>query len=129
MRDSEGCTALALLILIAMLCIGIIAGEAIVHKTVVNEVQGVIVDVYNKRVGERDVYHAAIKMDTGETLVFQNHDEWVWGKWTSADYNQTLLAAKESGKRVKITLVAWRVPFLSWFQNIVAFDYAPEADE
>lgn len=83
------------------------------------EKEGQIVDTYVKRIGEADIFFAAIRLQGGETIVFENRDAVLWWKFNSSDVQQKLVAAKESGITVKLTLTGWRIPEFSWFQNVI----------
>jgi len=47
--------------------------------------------------------------------VFENTDELFFGKFNSADFQNTFTV----GKTYKVKVVSWRVPFLSMYRNIV----------
>lgn len=53
--------------------------------------------------------------ETGETVVFENTDCLFRGKWNSSDVQGML----KEGKTYKVTVVGYRVPFLSWYENII----------
>jgi hypothetical protein len=78
-----------------------------------------VTDTYVKRVGDSDIFFAAVTQDDGETVVVQNHDAWTWGKFNSADVQQVLIAYQKNNQHVTLTIAGWRVPPLSWFENIV----------
>jgi hypothetical protein len=47
--------------------------------------------------------------------VLENTDSlWYW-KWNSSDFYNKI----EAGKTYKFTVYGWRVPFMSWYRNIV----------
>ena len=53
--------------------------------------------------------------ENGESLVFENTDCIIRGKWNSSNIQGKLKA----GHTYKITVVGYRVPFMSWYQNII----------
>lgn len=52
----------------------------------------------------------------GEDEVFENTDSWLFLKFDSADIQNEL----ELGKVNKIKVAGWRVPFFSWYRNVVS---------
>lgn len=54
----------------------------------------------------------------GENEVFENTDSWLYLKFNSADVQNKLTV----GDTYKIKVAGWRVPFLSWYRNVVAVD-------
>lgn len=50
--------------------------------------------------------------------VFENTDTIFYGKWNSSDF----YARMNMGDVCNFTVTGWRVPFLSWYQNIVEMD-------
>ena len=53
---------------------------------------------------------------TGETIVFENTDTLWRFKWNSSDIQGNL----KIGEKYTVTVVGWRVPLFSWYQNIIA---------
>ena len=51
----------------------------------------------------------------GNSLVFENTDCFIRGKWDSSNIQGQL----KVGNTYKVTVVGYRVPFLSWYQNII----------
>lgn len=92
------------------------------ERLAVDEVTGTVTDKYIKRYGDSDYFHVAVKYADGTTEVFQNKDALWWWKWDSADVQQEL----EIGKSYRLTVIGWRVPFLSWFRNIVVAEPAAQ---
>ena len=54
----------------------------------------------------------------GENEVFENTDSWLYLKFSSSDVQNKL----EVGKTYTVKVAGWRVPFLSWYRNVVAVD-------
>lgn len=57
------------------------------------------------------------KTPNGETMVFENTDALLRGKFDSSNIYGNL----EIGKTYELTVVGFRVPFLSWYQNIINY--------
>ncbi len=51
----------------------------------------------------------------GESLVFENTDELFRGKFNSSNMQGKL----KEGHTYEVTVVGWRIPFLSQYQNII----------
>lgn len=51
-----------------------------------------------------------------ENEVFENTDSWLFMKFDSSDIQNDL----SIGETYKIKVAGWRVPFFSWYRNIVA---------
>lgn len=75
----------------------------------------------------RGVYYVFTKTndDNENTEVFQNTDNWLKGKFSSSDLYQKL----EVGKRYKGTATGWRIPFISWYRNIIDADLVFEIEK
>ena len=56
--------------------------------------------------------------DNGNSLVFENTDCFIRGKWNSSNIQGQL----KEGNTYKITVIGYRVPFLSWYQNIIKIE-------
>ena len=54
----------------------------------------------------------------GNSLVFENTDCFIRGKWNSSNIQGQL----KVGNTYKITVIGYRVPFLSWYQNIIKIE-------
>lgn len=93
-------------------------GEPLSERLNVRQITGTVTDTYIKRTGDNDIFYAAVTQANGEIVVVQNHDAWTWGKTTSADVQQQLIALQKSGQPVTLTVTGWRVPLFSWFENI-----------
>lgn len=48
--------------------------------------------------------------------VFENTDTFFYFKWNSSDVQNSL----KQGQKVKIHYYGWRIPFFSWYPNIVS---------
>ncbi len=54
----------------------------------------------------------------GEKEVYQNTDSLWNGKFNSSDFYRDI----EPGKTYRFRVYGWRVPFLSWYRNIIAYE-------
>lgn len=67
--------------------------------------------------GDNGYYLIYCKDDDGNYYEFKNEDTLMRGKFNSSRfYNQI-----EVGERYEFTVVGWRFPLLSWYQNIIDF--------
>ena len=55
---------------------------------------------------------------TGETRVFQNTDSFFRGKFNSSNVYGSL----KEGETYTITVVGYRIPLLSWYENIIKYE-------
>jgi len=49
---------------------------------------------------------------------FEDVDSWIYFKFNSSD----VYGALKEGTTYKFTVYGWRVPFMSWYRNIVRFE-------
>ena len=56
--------------------------------------------------------------DNGNSLVFENTDCFIRGKWNSSNIQGQL----KEGNTYKVTVVGYRFPFLSMYQNIIKIE-------
>lgn len=56
--------------------------------------------------------------ENGNSLVFENTDCFIRWKFNSSNIQGKL----KEGHTYKITVIGYRVPFLSWYQNIIKVD-------
>lgn len=54
----------------------------------------------------------------GENEVFENTDSWLYLKFDSSDIQNGL----ETGRMYKVKVAGWRVPFFSWYRNIITIN-------
>lgn len=52
----------------------------------------------------------------GEDEVFENTDSWLYLKFSSSDVQNELTV----GETYTVKVAGWRVPFLSWYRNVVS---------
>lgn len=53
-----------------------------------------------------------------ESETFENVDAWLSGKFTSSD----LYGKLNKGESYTVKVYGWRIPFLSWYRNIVRIE-------
>lgn len=58
------------------------------------------------------------KDENGEVLVLENSDSLFRGKFNSSNVQGTL----EEGKTYDVVVIGYRVPFLSWYENIISYN-------
>lgn len=63
--------------------------------------------------------------EEGESVVYCNSDAPLRGKFNSADFYGGL----EEGKTYNVTLIGYRVPFLSWYENILTYEEVVNENE
>lgn len=56
--------------------------------------------------------------ENGNSIVFENTDCFIRGKWNSSNIQGEL----KEGNTYRITVVGYRVPFLSMYQNIIGVE-------
>ena len=56
--------------------------------------------------------------DTGEVRAFENTDTLIKGKFNSSDFYGNL----KVGETYKITVVGYRIPLFSWYENIIKYE-------
>lgn len=62
------------------------------------------------------------KTENGETRVFSMEDTLIKGRWNTADD----YAEIEAGETYTFTVIGWRIPFLSEYENIIEFQKTTE---
>jgi hypothetical protein len=70
-----------------------------------------------KRNGDNDRYLVFTKVD-GDTRIFENTDSLLEGKFRSSDFQAEI----EVGQTYELDTYGWRVPFFSWYENIVDYN-------
>ncbi len=109
-------TKATVLAVVAVIVFSVVAAIGLVpERLAVGQVQGTVTDKYIKRFGDNDYFHVVVQFDDGTTEIFHNHDALWWWKWNSADVQQKI----KVGQTYHFIVTGWRVPFLSWFRNIV----------
>lgn len=88
------------------------------QRVFVDVVEGKVTEKYIKRYGEKDYFHVAVDLSTGESEVYQNRDSLWWFKFNSADAQQAI----KVGQEYRLTVVGLRIPLFSKFRNIVKYE-------
>ena len=85
-----------------------------------NEHEYVVTITDKERVNSRynSAYLVFCEDDSGETLVLKNGDCLLRGKFNSSNVQGEI----EEGRKYKFTVVGWRIPFLSWYENIIRYE-------
>ncbi len=68
-----------------------------------------------KRVRQSDKYLLFTKLNDGQTRVFENTDSLLEAKFNSSD----VYAEIEVGTKYDLESYGWRIPFLSFYENIL----------
>ena len=116
-------TLLGLLVLaiigILIFAAGTTIGGCATQTFVRNEYSNCLVtDKESINEGEGHRYLVYCKTEDGETKVFENTDQLIYGKFDSSD----TYAEIEIGNIYNFTVSGVRVPFLSWYENIVDYE-------
>lgn len=62
------------------------------------------------------------KTEDGVTRVFSMEDTWIKGRGNTADdYADDVYAEIEVGENYTFTVIGWRIPFISEYENIIEF--------
>jgi len=77
-----------------------------------------VTDKQVKRSGEKDKYMVFTELPDKSVRVFENTDSLLELKWNSSD----IYAKMKIGETYKIKTYGWRVPFFSWYENIVTVE-------
>lgn len=72
--------------------------------------------VINTEDGTSSKYLIYTEDSTGQVRVFENTDNLFRFKWNSSDIQASL----KIGETYTVEVVGYRVPFLSWYENIIA---------
>ena len=103
-------------IVIGVIFIGIVCTLSVNFNNSVEVHTATITDTVIKRQGETDIYLVYTKSDSGNIAVYENSDSFIKGKYNSSD----LQAKLEKGKKFKLTVVGYRLPVISSYQNILS---------
>jgi prepilin-type N-terminal cleavage/methylation domain-containing protein len=112
-------TLIELVVAATIAGIGITAGGPALGTFKTSDYQATVTDKVTKRSGQyKDKYLVMTKLDDGKIKVFENTDNWLRLKFNSSDIQASL----EQGKTYDIKACGWRIPFLSWYENIIKAD-------
>lgn len=81
-----------------------------------------VTDKQVKRHGESDIFLIFTELEDGSTRVFQDTDSLIESKFNSSD----VYGRVKEGKTYKFSTYGWRVPFFSWYENIVGVEEVKE---
>ncbi len=108
-------------IMIAIMLVLLIGQEAIFNF---NDTEYTITITDKERIYTEDGNSSSSKYlifgddQNGNSLVFENTDCFIRGKWNSSNIQGQL----KNNNTYKITVIGYRVPFLSWYQNIIKIE-------
>ena len=109
------------IVMIAIMLISLIGQEAIFNF---NDTEYTITVTDKERIYTGSGNNSSSKYlvfgddQNGNSLVFENTDCCIRGKWNSSNIQGQL----KVGNTYKITVIGYRVPFLSWYQNIIKIE-------
>ena len=106
----------------ALICIGIVIAIIIAIIAVPSYYSertytATVTDKDIKNYNSSSVFLIFTKTEYGETRVFSMEDTLIKGRWNTADD----YAEIEVGETYTFTVIGWRVPFFSWYENIIKF--------
>lgn len=112
----------------ALICIGIVIAILIVAVPCFNSYYSE--KTYTATVTDKDIknYDSSSKFliftktENGETRVFSMEDTLIKGRWNTADD----YAEIEVGETYTFTVIGWRIPFFSEYENIIEFQKMTE---
>jgi len=101
-------------VLVVLAVLSPVIGHAIMAYTTLDTVTATVIRV--ERVSEGTGEHIKHRyMVYADRETFQNSDSLWYLKWNSADVHGRLMP----GQTYTFKVYGWRVPFLSWFRNVV----------
>ena len=107
----------------AILVLGILALVIVVPASYYTTEATIVVTVSDKeRIVTKESSYYLVYTDK-ET--FKNSDDFFYGKWGSSDLQGKL--KPETSYRLKV--IGWRVPFFSWYRNIISAETSAVAVE
>lgn len=115
-KTTGGCISIFIIIFITILTI-IITGGGVFTAFNDHTEQITITDKERITEAESSRYLIMGKDENNETVVYENTDCWLRGKFDSS----TFYADMEVGKTYEVVLIGYRVPFLSWYENIISY--------
>jgi Protein of unknown function (DUF1523) len=88
---------------------------ALMNYTNVKEQEVQVIEFENRRSDDS----AEVRLIHTDSGVFMNSDTLFWLKFNSSDIQTNLILAKQSGKKVRIKTVGFRIPLFSQYPNIL----------
>jgi hypothetical protein len=117
--DKMGCGCLTICVLAALWMVGLVVWN-FAGEWEVNTISGHIEDSYVKRSGsDSDKFFIAVRSADGNLEVLEDRDAWAQGKFNSADVQQQIRILRESNANVCFTVNGRRVPFFSYYRNVL----------
>ena len=112
----------AITVIIVIVFVLILIGASIYFEF--NDKEYVVTIVKTERVNNKEdsKYLIFCETESGESIVFENTDSFLRGKFNSSDIYGSL----QIGKKYKVTAVGIRIPFLSAYKNIISFEELEE---
>lgn len=109
-----------LVIILVVLAIGV----SVSAITSFNDTEYIVTVTDKERVvdGESSSYLVFTEDEQGNVRVFENTDNLLRWKWDSSNVQGQL----KVGETYKLTVVGYRVPFLSMYQNIIKIEGVPD---
>ena len=109
--------AIHILIPFGMITVICLAAFAISMATSFNDTEYVVTITEKERVvtSESSKYLVFAETEQGEIVVFQNTDNFIRGKFDSSNFQGRL----KVGNTYRLTVVGYRIPILSSYQNII----------
>lgn len=110
MRDNSSC----IMIVIWGVVLGVLLlATAIVGWSTQKTFDGTLTKTY---VDRGNTYFVLTEDGQTTGVVYENEDAWFFLKWNSGD----ILRDLNVGERYSFHVYGWRVPFLSWYPNIIS---------
>jgi hypothetical protein len=104
----------AILVLIIIICVLIFSiGSCSIRNG--NE-DSIIITVQSKDI--KNYKNSSKYLIWTEAEVFENCDSWVYGKFNSSD----IFGRLKVGNTYRVKVVGKRIPFLSWYRNIIEIE-------
>jgi len=100
-----GCLVIVLIGLVILSVLYLVS-----HQSITGTLEKTVVDRGNTYFVFRQDGHT-------ETEILENEDKWVFLKFNSGN----ILMNLEPGKQYIFWVAGWRVPFLSWYRNIITY--------
>ena len=106
----------------ALICVGIVIAILIAIPCCISYYSE---KTYTATVTDKDIknydssskFLVFTKTEDGETRVFSMEDTLIKGRWNTADD----YAEIEVGETYSFTVIGWRIPFMSEYENIIEF--------
>lgn len=110
MRNEPSCLVAIFLVVLIFL---IFLSSAIVGWSTQKTFDGTISKTY---VDGGNTFFVITKDGQTNSVIYENEDAWFFFKWNSGD----LLRDLNVGQHYRFHTYGWRVPFFSWFPNIIS---------